>query len=133
MSWNASLKSYMCSCYDAWLSEPSVHEFTKGGKVKRAWEAVPVDTLKKSFLTCMITLPIDGSKDNQIHCFKSGQPCAVGLPLLQAEMAKLMSDSITDDTDPFASDSDAEETEKNEACIDSEDEHGDSGSSDTDS
>ena len=93
--------------------------------VKRAWEAVPVEKVKKSFLTCAITLPIDGSKDNQIHCFKSGQPCGARLPLLQAEIAKLMSDSITDDTDPFASDSDAEETEKNEACIDSEDEHGD--------
>ena len=67
---------------------------------------------KKFFLTCAIILPIDGSKDNQTHCCKSGPPCAAGLPLLQAEMAKLMSDSITDDTDPFASDSDAEKTEK---------------------
>ena len=28
--WNACFKSHMRSCYDTWLSEPSLHKFTRG-------------------------------------------------------------------------------------------------------
>lgn len=135
VSWNAPFKSHMRSCYDTWLSEPSAQQFTKGGNmkapsrsllcewVKSSWEAISSETIKKSFRTCAITLPLDGSQDEEIHCFKSGQPCAAGLPLLQAEMAKHQANTIIPDcNDPFASDSDGEEVEKNEACVVSEDE-----------
>ncbi len=64
---------------------------------------------------------MDGSDDDQIHCFR--QPCAAGKALLQAEMTQLMSSTNqTDDTDPFASDDDIHEADKNEACIDEDDE-----------
>ena len=62
---------------------------------KSAWESVSVDIIKKSLSTCAITSPLDGSKDDEIHCFKGGQPCAGGFPLLQAEMAKLMASGIS--------------------------------------
>ena len=32
--WNASFKSHLRSSYDAWLSKPSLHEYTKGGNMK---------------------------------------------------------------------------------------------------
>ncbi len=32
--WNASFKSMMKNHYDTWLSEPSCHEYTKGGNMK---------------------------------------------------------------------------------------------------
>ena len=59
----------MRSHYDTWLSEPSVHEFTKSGIMKApsrsllcqwmkcAWDVVSVETIRKSFLTCAI-LPL---------------------------------------------------------------------------
>lgn len=82
----------MRSCYDTWLSEPSVHEYTKGGNmkapsrsflcewVKSAWESVSVDIIKKSLSTCAITSPLDGSKDDEIHCFKGGHHVQVAFP-----------------------------------------------------
>ena len=129
--WNTIFKSHMRQCYDFWLSEPSTHEFTRSGNlkppsrsllcqwVKLAWEAIPSETIIKSFLSCAITTAVDGSNDNEIHCFKPGQPCESGRLLLQQEMSQL-NDSMQalDNDDPFASDEDEEENEANEACVD---------------
>ena len=76
-----------------------------------------MESIRKSFLTCAITTSVDGCDDDQIHSFKIDQPCAEGRPLLQAEVAKLLP-SLPDDTDPFASNGDDEEAERNETCID---------------
>ena len=87
--------------------------------VRSAWEAVPVETVKKSFLSCAITTALDGKEDDGIHCFKPGQPCKAGRVTLQQEMVKfLSSDDDHDNSDPFASDDDEEETESNELLID---------------
>ena len=71
----------MRRCYDTWLSEPSLHQFTRGGNmkppsrsllcnwVKNCWEKVPVEIIKESFISCAITTPLNGSMDNKIHCF----------------------------------------------------------------
>ena len=53
--------------------------------VKASWTAVSVDVVKESFLSCAITTSLDGSDDEKIHCFKTGQPCAAGHELLAEE------------------------------------------------
>ena len=91
--WNACFKSHMRRCYDAWLSEPSLHEFTKGGNmkapsrslvcewVKSSWDAVSTEMVLGSFMSCAITTSTTGSDDNKIHCFKPGQPCDYNVQL----------------------------------------------------
>lgn len=135
VAWNAGFKSNMREYYDAWLSQPAGHEYTKSGNmkapsrplfckwVKSAWEAVPIGTVKKSFLSCAITTALDGKEyDDEIHCFKSGQPCQAGRVVLQQKMVKfLSSDDDDDNSNPFASDDDEEETESNELLVDDDD------------
>ena len=72
--------------YDAWLSQPAGHEYTRGGNmkapsrsllcqwVKSAWEAVPTETDEVLSLLFHSNC-LDGKDDDEIHCFKSGQPC----------------------------------------------------------
>ena len=59
--WNASFKSHLRRSYDTWLSEPSVHEYTKGGNlkppsrsllcqwIKEAWNNIPEERIRDSF------------------------------------------------------------------------------------
>ena len=37
-----------------------------------------------AFKACALTIPNDGSQDNNIHCFKADQPCHAGLERLQS-------------------------------------------------
>ena len=109
----------MHSCYDAWLSEPS---FTKGGNMKPpqrsllcdwvrvSWECVSRGMIKESFMSCAITTFPSGSDDDQIHCFKPGQPCEAGRSVLAEAMEKLNSSLDSGDADdPFASNEDEDE------------------------
>ena len=130
--WNASFKASIRSLYDSWLSDPTGNHFTKGGNlkapsrsllcqwVKASWDALPSDTVKKSFSSCAITTATDGSEDENIHCFKPGQPCEEGRSA-PAEKMKNFSVDANEINDPFSSDEDAEETENNEMCIEEED------------
>ena len=74
--------------------------------IKAVWESLPVKMIKKSFLTCAITTAVDGSDDDNIHCFKPGQPCNVGRNELRKQMDKLTDQDTDKDDDPFASDID---------------------------
>ena len=53
-----------------------------------------------SRISCAITTAIDGSEDDAIHCFKTGQPCANGRQELMKEMERNRVDDSDDD--PFA-------------------------------
>ena len=109
--WNACFKSHIRRSYDTWLSEPCLHEYTKGGNmkppsrsllcewVKAAWSSIPEETIKNSFLSCAVTTNINGSDDNHIHCFKVGQPCEDGMSELLTKMEELAAtDKGSDDT-----------------------------------
>ena len=81
--------------------------------------------VKEPFLSCAITTSTDSSDDHKIHCFKPGQPCEAVRSLLETEPQKLLAASNAEpDQDPFASDTDEEETENNEILIEEEDEEG---------
>ena len=55
--WNSCFKSHLRRSYDTWLSEPSVHEYTKGGNmkppshsllcewIKEAWSSISEETI----------------------------------------------------------------------------------------
>ena len=52
-----------------------------------------------SFQSCGITVATDGSKDDEIHCMKSGQPAEGAKELLRTKTRKLLRDERDDD--PF--------------------------------
>ena len=140
--WNASFKAHLRSMYDTWLADEPQHEYTRGGNlkapsrsllcewVKAAWDAVPADVVKNSFASCAITISNDGSEDEKIHCFKSGQPCEEGSTVLAEKMKNFATHSNELETDdPFSSDEDPEETDDNELCIEEDDEEDSGGDS----
>ena len=47
--------------------------------IKSSWNDIPTEMVKNSFISCAITASTDGSNDDEIHCFKEGQPCGVCL------------------------------------------------------
>lgn len=51
--------------------------------IVNAWEALPKELIIKSFKNCALTTALDGSEDDQIHCFKPDGPIPDGLELLQ--------------------------------------------------
>ena len=87
VAWNASLKTTMRSHY--------VTQIITSTKEEEIWEyllvnccviaskqSASVKLIKSSFKFCAITTPIDGSGDDETHCFRPQQPCAAGLSLL---------------------------------------------------
>ena len=50
--------------------------------ILKAWDILSTELIKKSFVLCGLTTMVDGSMDNEIHCFKPGQPCEKGRAML---------------------------------------------------
>jgi len=48
-----------------------------------AWNKLPKDLIIKSFKNCGLTIELDGSEDDQIHCFKSDGQIPNGQELLR--------------------------------------------------
>ena len=109
VSWNKPFKSSCTEKYDHWLSTVGIHEETASGNLKTpprrailqwildSWAKMPADVIKKSFTTCTLNLPVDGSGDNNIHCLKEGQPCSSGKPVLKSQLGILSEP----ETNPF--------------------------------
>ena len=82
MSWYKPFKNLCQIAYDDWMAETE-HEVTPAGCIKApsrrscverilaAWESLPNDIIKKSFEVCGISLPIEGSEYEKIHCFQT--------------------------------------------------------------
>lgn len=85
--------------------------------IKSSWQVLLQKIINTSFLSYAITTSIDGSDDDQSHCFKEGQPCAEGRSKLDEEMKRIKAGQLVAE-DPFASDDDSEEIEENEIVID---------------
>ena len=109
VSWNKPFKAACTEKYDEWLATVRIHEETEAGNLKApprrtilkwiidSWEELPTDLITKSFKSCALNLPTDGSADDTIHCFKEGEPCRQGREVLRSQQ------SILDepDTNPF--------------------------------
>ena len=67
------------------------HSFTAAGNMRgaprkeivkwilEAWASLDSAMIVASFKSCGLTVALDGSEDDHIHCFKEDQPCHSGL------------------------------------------------------
>ena len=81
VSWNKAFKAAYRELYNNWMATAE-KSYTPAGnmrapdklvclqRVKEAWKSVTTDVIVKSFRTCGITVNVDGSEDNEIHCLK---------------------------------------------------------------
>ena len=119
VSWNKPFKASCTEKYDEWLGTIGIHEETAAGNLKSpprrailqwildAWTELPTDVIENSFRSCALNLPVDGSNDDVIHCFKEGQPCSTGRAMLRTQLGILREPEIAN---PFeCTDSDVEE------------------------
>ena len=85
----------------------------------QSWADIPTELIKKSFPCCGLNLPIDGSDDHKIVCFRDRQPCSTGREMLKAQVSIL----LEPDEDPFKiTESDVEDANDPNQIIDSDDE-----------
>ena len=72
------------------------HSFTTHGNTRDAtrkeivkwiletWANLDSAAIVTSFKSCGLTVALDGSEDDRIHCFKKNQPCHSGLARIKA-------------------------------------------------
>ena len=66
---------------------------------ENAWKTLDRELIIRSFKSCALTVAPDGSKDDQIHCLKEGQPSHAGQDRLASIQQAL---TVSSATDPFA-------------------------------
>lgn len=125
VSWNKPFKAHLAVSYDKWLSNNESKNYTRGGNlkappksvlvewVKEAWNSIPTELIKKSFKACALTINIDGSEDDEIMCFKKGQPCHEARDLLKIHRLDNRISELQLEEDP-------DEIENNELIIDAD-------------
>jgi hypothetical protein len=86
VSWNAPFKAKIREQYEMWNRNGDRTTYTAGGNprapevevvltwVQNAWNSLSKEMIAKSFSSCGLTTPIDGSGDGNIHCFKQTGP-----------------------------------------------------------
>ena len=89
VSRNHPFKAKIRQYYEEWVLDGDL-EKTQTGNLKvppmevylqwivDSWKALPNDLIKKSFKTCGITNDVNGSEDDQIHCFSKDGPIPTG-------------------------------------------------------
>ncbi len=99
--WNRSFKSRIQQYRDDWLANGE-KSYTAGGNlhppamdiylqwIVDSWAAFSKEEIRNSFTVCGVLNALDGSEDNQIHCFKLEGPASKGRELLQNEMDKII-------------------------------------------
>ncbi|MCP4473195.1 MAG: hypothetical protein GY821_01185 [Gammaproteobacteria bacterium] len=53
-------------------------------------ESLSLELIKASFKYCGISNAIDGSEDDDIHCFKPTGPCPMGWEILKEKMKDIL-------------------------------------------
>ena len=98
VSWNKPFKAKVAEEYDEWLSTVGINRVTDAGNLKsperraivqwilKAWDELTPETIVKSFKACALNISVDGSEDENIHCFKKNQPCHSGFELLKQQL-----------------------------------------------
>ena len=86
------------------------HEITPAGRTKvpsrcscverilSAWESLLNDVIKWNLETCAVSLPIDGSEDEKIHCFKADGPLSDGTEQVFTERAAAVFNALEEAT-----------------------------------
>ena len=98
VSWNKLFKAACTEKYDEWLGTEGIHDETAAGKwrappsrailhwILDAWAELPTEVIEDSFRSCGLNLPVDGSCDDIIHCFKDGQACSTGKAMVRSQL-----------------------------------------------
>ncbi|CAI7812513.1 unnamed protein product [Closterium sp. NIES-54] len=85
VSVNKSFKTSVRQQYQSWFEADGMNILTPAGNIKkphlavvlkwisRVWKAVPVDLIKKAFLTCGISNALDGSEDHLVMAHQRSQ------------------------------------------------------------
>ena len=133
VSWNKPFKAAYRELYNEWIANGE-KSYTAAGNVrapdkllclrwvKKAWEKVSREVIVKSFRVCGISVAIDSSKDDEIHCLKDGE-VASGARTEVEEKTRLLHEPVDlESADPFADiadiEEDEDELETNECVID---------------
>ncbi|PFX11530.1 Pogo transposable element with KRAB domain [Stylophora pistillata] len=98
LSWKKPFKSSCTENYDEWQGTVGINEETAAENLRAprrrailqwildAWAELPTEVMKRSFPSCALNLPVEGSNDDTIHCSKEGQPCSTGRAMLQTQL-----------------------------------------------
>jgi hypothetical protein len=73
------------------MRAPSMEVYLKW--IVDAWEQLPTELIINSFKGCALTIALDGSEDDLIHCFKPNGSIPNGLQLLQQARSQQLKDS----------------------------------------
>ena len=103
--WNQPFKAAIGKLHEDWMVS-GVKEYTRGGNprpppmdvylqwVVDAWASISNDLIKDSFKACGITVNLDGSEDEMIHCFKPHGPIPEGFALLKEKETQQPEDTV---------------------------------------
>lgn len=129
VSWNKPFKEAYKELYNEWMVSGE-KSYTPAGNVrapskllcvqwvKEAWSKVSREVVVKSFAVCGISVSVDGSEDNGIHCIKDGEIGMAAYRDIQTKTRALHDKLEESDEDPFADMiEDDEELEYNEIAI----------------
>ena len=85
-----------------------------------AWSELPWRMISDSFRSCALTVNVDGSEDESIHCFKKGEPCEAGLERLKDTIESIEQSQVGN---PFENitESDVEDAFPEDLIIDHDD------------
>ena len=75
------------------------------------WEALSPELVQKSFHACVISVNMNGTEDEHIHCLKEGRVAANAREEIRKETATLRTAEL-DKSDPFADVEDEDEAER---------------------
>ena len=91
--------------------------------ILQSWADISADLIKKSFPCCGLNLPVDGSDDDKIICFRDGEPCTKGKDMLKSQLSIL----LEPDENPFEmiTESDVEDANDPHQVVDADSEHDD--------
>ena len=133
--WNKPFKEACTETYDDWIGTVGIHSETAAGNLRapprktvidwilQLWADISTDLIKKSFSCCGLNLPVDGSDDDKIICFRDGEPCAKGKDMLKSQLSIL----LEPDENPFEMiiESDVEDANDPHQVVDTDSEHDD--------
>ena len=93
--------------------------------MKEAWESIPSEIIKQSFIVCGISVKTDGTEDTEIHCMKANEVAFGARDGVKKGMEALLQPQPVGDEegDPFADldceeEEDESELENNEVVLD---------------
>ena len=58
--------------------------------MKECWSSLSTELMQKSFLSCGISVNVDGSEDAEIYCLKAGEVAALAAPAITDFTRKLL-------------------------------------------